>query len=1235
MSKGFLKLLAILALLIPLTIAVPIVRGDEPEDFTIPEKQDLQYPNLGYSLNKLIAAVEAGSFLPEQAATDSPLHSGSSVGVTVWLSSNVEDVASFVEDNGGDPRKVGEDYIKAYVPVTLLGQLSEQAGVVRVREIVPPPTTYGNFTSQGIQTHHVPAWHTAGYNGQDVKVGIIDQGFERFRELMGQELPVTVKARCYTDIEVFTNNLADCEVGGVHGTASAENVTDMAPGVSLYIANDTYLGDPRETIDWMISEGVSVINRSLGSPFEGPGDGTSPISYSWLKTVDRAVEGGIVFVNSAGNEHQQSWFRDTPPSIYDPDGDGAGLIEFADGDITNSMGYHVDGAPGLQLPEGHRVWVDLRWEDTWPRASTDLNIGVFDASSGQLIDASLDSQSGGSYDYPRESLLIEIPKDGEYFISVAYLSGELPDWIQLIASKSGELEHYTEGHSIIGVTESANPGMLAVGATHYWDTDTIASYSSRGPALDGRIKPDIVGTACGEVASYEPLTSPDGTIACWFGGTSSAGPHVAGLAALVRQRFPDFTSDQVADYLKHYAEQREAPDPNNTWGHGFAVLSPPDTEPPPGFDTSCRETLTVDGDVPGQWAPGCKSEARSGSHARYYTFTLAQQSEVTITLESDIDTYLYLRDGDARSGDVGDDRKNDDIETGVNNNSRLQLPLPAGSYTIEATTYDTGQTGSFTLTVSGLGGTVVQPPPADQCVQALTADGAVSGTWAAGCDSQERSGSHARYYSFTLEQQSEVTITLARDSDDGPDPYLYLLQGHGRTGTILNDHEADDDAAGGRNARAVETLAAGNYTIEATTYNAGETGSFTLTVSGLGGTVVQPPPTDQCGQTLTADGAVSGTWAAGCDSQERSGSHARYYSFTLEQQSEVTITLARDSDDGPDPYLYLRQGHGRTGTILNDHEADDDAAGGRNSLAVETLAAGNYTIEATTYNAGETGSFTLTVSGLGGTVVQPPPADQCSQALTADGAVSGTWAAGCDSQERSGSHARYYSFTLEQQSEVTITLARDSDDGPDPYLYLRQGHGRTGTILNDHEADDDAAGGRNSLAVETLAAGNYTIEATTYAAGETGSFTLTISGLGGTVVQPPPADQCGQTLTADGTISGTWTAGCDSETPAPGSSSGDRLAHFYTFTLTQGAEVTIDLESENADTYMYLREGDARSGTTVEDGEDDDGGEDTNSRIQKTLVAGTYTIEATTYNAGQTGSFTLTISGLGNTTSGP
>ncbi len=98
----------------------------------------MKYPNLGSQLDQLAAGVESGQTSPEEAAADAPVHSGELVAVIIHLSSNVADVVAYLEENGGDPRNVGEDYIEACVPVLLLGPVSERPGVIRVREIVPP-----------------------------------------------------------------------------------------------------------------------------------------------------------------------------------------------------------------------------------------------------------------------------------------------------------------------------------------------------------------------------------------------------------------------------------------------------------------------------------------------------------------------------------------------------------------------------------------------------------------------------------------------------------------------------------------------------------------------------------------------------------------------------------------------------------------------------------------------------------------------------------------------------------------------------------------------------------------------------------------------------------------------------------------------------------------------------------------------------------------------------------------
>ncbi len=353
---------------------------DEGHEQALPllEKTGLKYPNLGSHLDRMVASVEAQETTAESAAENSPIRRGTSVAVTIYVRGSVDDVVSFLEDNGGDTRNVGEDYIEAYVPVTLLGLVSERPGVIRVQEIVPPQPaqTTQRVVGHGPAAHLSAAWNQAGYTGQGIKVGIIDVGFRGLTRLLGTELPATVQARCYTELGRFTTNLADCEAvdqvtarfpecldavrrravrGAEHGTIVAESVIDIAPEVSLYIAKPQSKGDLRDAADWMVSQGVAVINYSVSWTFDGPGDGTSPLSVSPLNTVDQAVAGDALWVNAAGNNAQETWFGD----YSDPDGDG--VISFAGGN---------DEVLRIPVRACRSYRVQLRWEDSWNGAST-------------------------------------------------------------------------------------------------------------------------------------------------------------------------------------------------------------------------------------------------------------------------------------------------------------------------------------------------------------------------------------------------------------------------------------------------------------------------------------------------------------------------------------------------------------------------------------------------------------------------------------------------------------------------------------------------------------------------------------------------------------------------------------------------------------------------------------------------------------------------------------------------
>ena len=90
----------------------------------------------------------------------------------------------------------------------------------------------------------------------------------------------------------------------------------------------------------------------------------------------------------------------------------------------------------------------------------------------------------------------------------------------------------------------------------------VASYSSRGPTSDGRIKPDI-STQGSNVVHSLPLQITYGM----GNGTSYATPIAAGITALLLEAYPYLTNIQVRDILLQSGDNSAAP--NNDRGYGL------------------------------------------------------------------------------------------------------------------------------------------------------------------------------------------------------------------------------------------------------------------------------------------------------------------------------------------------------------------------------------------------------------------------------------------------------------------------------------------------------------------------------------------------------------------------------------------------------------------------------------------------------------------------------------------
>ena len=568
-----------------------------------PDKDD-EIPQLDGVLNALVRdyarlGPEAMDLVPLVGPT------GNTVAVSFWVQPGPEGLttlADLLHQRGIELLYQDPETLEAFVPVAQLAEIAQWAPVAHMQAIVPPTVQQGgssiSVVAPAVSAHNAAAWHAAGFKGKGIKVGIIDAGFFGYAAaVQAGEVPLPIAALCFrrrtmdqkrvreTDVQAcpYQNNLTD-----KHGTAVTEAVVDVVPEADLYLAAPLSQGDLKFAVQWLVEQQVDIINYSLAWVWDGPGDGTSPYPLSPLATAEYAIQNGVTWINSAGNHNRATWFGKldhnlihwfladlrrldrVDPRYYDH-------IFF-----RSSLWYRGRTCATVILTQPQALVIQLRWDDIWPGAQRDLDVHLYD-SQGVRVNTTQGRarQAGGPFDTPFELAVTPTLMPGPYCLAVhAYSAGQgrldpANTWLQLQVFKGPELASSSYGGSISNPAESANPGLLAVGAAPHTADHTIEDFSSRGPTMDGRIKPDVVGVDQVTATVYQDASNPTGA----FAGTSQAAPHVAGLAALVKQRFPEYTPAEVTNYLKFHADPRLDPPPHDTtpnavWGQGLAQLPP-------------------------------------------------------------------------------------------------------------------------------------------------------------------------------------------------------------------------------------------------------------------------------------------------------------------------------------------------------------------------------------------------------------------------------------------------------------------------------------------------------------------------------------------------------------------------------------------------------------------------------------------------------------------------------------
>lgn len=207
--------------------------------------------------------------------------------------------------------------------------------------------------------------------------------------------------------------------------------------------------------------------------------------------------------------------------------------------------------------------------------------------------------------------------DIDVWITNSTLDAEFKQGLQL----RGQISVPGTAHSVITVGSFISKERWVDLDNHSlsWDVDDSATegdlsdFSNPGPTRDGRIKPEI--TAPGQIiaATLSAQAGPEvpGSIFTsssrdlpnafvdedgvhgLSSGTSMAAPHVAGAVALLLQKNPDLTAQQITDMLTSTAKTDKYVEtaPNDDWGYGkldifAAVQVSPGEEISPDFNIS-------------------------------------------------------------------------------------------------------------------------------------------------------------------------------------------------------------------------------------------------------------------------------------------------------------------------------------------------------------------------------------------------------------------------------------------------------------------------------------------------------------------------------------------------------------------------------------------------------------------------------------------------------------------------
>ena len=487
------------------------------------------------------------------------------------------------------------------------------------------------------------------YHGEGVLIGVLDWGFDythpmfydttltssRIRAVWDQyrqagpspgDFNYGSFAENHEDIQSMqsdTSNVYGYSTHGTHvagiagGSGAGIGLKGMAPSVEFLFA--TLMVDEASALDafeWMqnIAEADGkrlVINNSWGLPQWGTPDG-SALSNQF---IDAMSDEGVVFVSSNGNNGNVDFHID---HTFNSPGDtirsrvkfyplsansntwGQNLTLWGEVGENFEMGFimtvgvatEVGESPLYNTADGPMMFdaievinndtiiYDVVLEQSHPangRPFMQMRIHKGDANVSIVMQVT--SDSGRVHAWNHTHLTNDVGNWGQDFQAAqsSWLNGDSYYGIQQPAC----------GHSVIAIgaysSEYLTPGGSEVGGA-------LASFSTYGPTLDERLKPNVSAPGVNVESSLSSFRDGGYSITnisefngveydfAKLSGTSMSSPVAAGVIALMLEANPELTPSDVRSILEYTSRQDnytgELPSEDEfVWGHGKVTAS--------------------------------------------------------------------------------------------------------------------------------------------------------------------------------------------------------------------------------------------------------------------------------------------------------------------------------------------------------------------------------------------------------------------------------------------------------------------------------------------------------------------------------------------------------------------------------------------------------------------------------------------------------------------------------------